>query len=517
MIQLFSEILSFRAKTHPERIALISESVNYTYADLYNHALSVASWLHTQNIVKGDHVAILDFNNAAYVHLVNGCIISGVIPVSINWRLTIKEMEFIVNDSNAKLFIYGDAFSKQAGELISLVQITGYTLQTLFNKIISQPAANNFSLPNLELDEQTLLVYTSGTTGNPKGVVLSNRNIFEMYYALRSETPLFGAASINLIVGPWYAVVGIGYFIFGVFTGCTNVLLQLFDPIEVLRLIEKYKVTNAFFAPIMMKIICAMEEVQEYNLSSLQNIQYGGSLIEAEQLRICYSTFKCNFTQGYGLTETSGIATALRFDDHLRIINAPNSELDYLLHSAGKPYPGVTIKIADEHNSELPFNNIGEVCIKGAIVAMGYKNKHSDFDKMFNANGWFYTGDMGYINEAGYLFLVDRKNDMIISKGQNIYPAEIEHQLILHPNIKDVVAIGVPHEIYGEAVGVIVTLNSGNLDISTLRNWAIEKLPEFKLPISIEVVNELPRNATGKVLRKVLREKYWTNKNRRIN
>ncbi len=517
MIQLFSEILKFRAHTHAERIALISNEVSYTYAEIYEHALRAAAWLKQNELKKGDHIALLDINNAEYVHIVNGCLISGIIPVSINWRLTPDEMRFIIKDAACKMFIYGATFQQTVTNVV--FDFTGkvFEIKNLFGEINNALPINTSSLPQLNLDDQALLIYTSGTTGNPKGVMLSNKNVFAMYYALRSETPLFGPASVNLVAGPWYAVVGIGYFIFGIFTGCSNVLLKMFDPIEVMRLIDKYKVTNTFLAPIMMKIICGMEEVYQYNLSSLQNIQYGGSPIEAAQLETCYATFKCNFTQGYGLTETSGIATALRFDDHLRILGSDKPELKSLLHSAGKPYDGVLIKIIDDNGNVLPADHIGEVCLKGDVVAMGYKNPKPENDKIFSPDGWFITGDMGFLNNEGYLFLVDRKNDMLISKGQNIYPAEIEQCLLLHPQIKEVAVIGVPHEVYGEAVGAVVVLKGGALTNTELRNWAKDKLPEYKLPAVLEIIDVLPRNPTGKVLRKLLREKYWQDKKRRIN
>jgi acyl-CoA synthetase (AMP-forming)/AMP-acid ligase II len=198
-------------------------------------------------------------------------------------------------------------------------------------------------------------------------------------------------------------------------------------------------------------------------------------------------------------------------------MNSNEPELKHLLHSAGKPYAGVAIKIVDEANTTLPANAIGEVSIKGNVVAMGYKNQAVINDKIFGNDGWFCTGDMGYVDENGYLFLVDRKNDMIISKGQNIYPAEIEQIIIQHPVIKDVAIIGVPHEVYGEAICAIVVVKKDTIQLNELRNWAKDKMPEYKLPAAIEIVEELPRNPTGKVLRKLLREKYWTNKQRRIN
>lgn len=517
MIQLYNEILTYRAKTHPDRVALVCEDVSYTYAELYTNALKSAQWLQSQQLKKGDHIGLLDFNNAAYVHIVNGCLLSGIIPVSINWRLSVKEMLFILTDSNCQLFVYGNDFKQVGDEIAATNNFPVIHTHDCFHKIQQLTIDTTFVLPTITLSEQALIIYTSGTTGNPKGVLLSHSNLFEMYYALRSETPLFGPGAVNLIAGPWYAVVGVGYFVFGVFSGCTNVLLKIFDPIEILRLIQTYKITNAFFAPIMMKIICALDEVHEYDLSSLQNIQYGGSPIDEEQLRICYNTFKCHFTQGYGLTETSGIATALRFDDHLRIMNSNDPELKHLLRSAGKPYAGVEIKIVDEANTSLPVNAIGEVSIKGNVVAMGYKNQSAINNKIFGHDGWFYTGDMGYVDENGYLFLVDRKNDMIISKGQNIYPAEIEQIIIQHPEIKDIAIIGVPHEVYGEAICAIVVVKKENIPLNELRNWAKDKMPEYKLPAVIEIVDELPRNPTGKVLRKLLREKYWINKQRRIN
>lgn len=498
-------ILQHRAETHPERVALIYKEEQINYAQLNIYAIGAANWFTQNGIIKGDRIAFLDFNNKNYVHLINGCLISGVVPVSINWRSTSEDINFILKDAGCKLILYGANFTNLIGPAVSDITIESNTIDAISNIIFKGNNAVKLSLPFVEEEDLALLIYTSGTTGRPKGVRISYNNIFQMYLSLRNETPLFGPASVNLVAGPWYAIVGIGYFVFGIYTGCTNVLLQYFDPMETCALIEKYKITNAFLAPVMMQVICSLDEIEEYDLSSLQNIQYGGSPIHAEQLLLCYKTFNCYFTQGYGLTETSGIATVLRFDDHEKILLNDDPECKKLLRSAGKPYTGVEIKIINEIGENIPFGNIGEVCLKGKVIAQGYWKATGENEKIFQTDGWLMTGDMGYLDEHGYLFLVDRKNDLIISKGINIYPAEIELVLNQHPQIKECAVIGVPHELYGENICVVAVIEHSDLLLSELRTWAKDKLAEYKLPARLEIIQELPRNPTGKILRKELR------------
>ncbi len=509
MILLYPEILKWRAHTHPHRTALIFETKTITYQQLYEHALECAAWLQNEGLQKGDCIAFLDLNNDTYVHFVNGCFLMGIIPLSVNWRLKPSEIEFIINDAECKAIIYGNTFKAVIDEATKNAEIATYCMDGLDLQILRNPVISHPILTDL-----ALLIYTSGTTGYPKGVMLTHQNLFAMYNELRHETPLFGPASVNLIAGPWYAIIGFGYFMFGIFAGATNVLLRIFDPINVCRIIEQHRVTNAFLAPVMMRAICSLDDVNEYNLSSLQNIQYGGSPISEDQLKICFNTFKCHFTQGYGLTETSGIGTALRFDDHEKILSAEYSPA--LIHSAGKPYSSVQIKIMMNQSTEAKTHEVGEVWLKGTIVSNGYWNRPKENKIAFDGNKWFHSGDMGYLNDDGYLFLVDRKDDMIISKGTNIYPAEIEKVLMRHPQIKEIAVIGIPHETFGEAVCAVAVIRNGELTLPELRKWAINELSDYKLPSHLEILQELPRNPTGKILRRELREPYWKNKQRQI-
>ncbi|MFI5171702.1 MAG: class I adenylate-forming enzyme family protein [Chitinophagales bacterium] len=512
----YQKILQQRSEVHPHRIALIFEGKKITYRHLHDSANNVAAWLLNAKINKGDRVAFLDYNNDDYIHLLNGCLIIGVIPVSINWRSTRAEINYILQNAGCRLFFYGHNFTKTAETVNAIAAIKSFEIPGII-KHINQQKYEAQELPEINQDEPAILIYTSGTTGNPKGVLLSNKNIYAMYLSLRNETPLFGPASVNLIAGPWYSVVGVGYFIFGIYTGCTNVTLKYFDPIEICRLIQQYKITNAFFAPVMMKVICALDEINDFDLSSLQNIQYGGSPIDETQLRICYNTFKCNFTQGYGLTETSGIATVLRFDDHKKTLSGNDDAPLHILHSAGKPYAGIEIKIVDENLNTVSPGNTGEVCLKGDVVALGYWNSAGEGDKLFNKDGWLLTGDIGYLDQEGYLFLIDRKHDLIISKAINIFPTEIETILNGHPQIKECAIIGIPHDIYGETICAVVVIENGEIQLNELRSWAKDKMAEYKLPTELKLVTELPRNPAGKILRKQLRELFWERHTRRIN
>lgn len=512
MIRSYPEILCFNAFTFPDRIALHAEGSTLTYRQLFETANQVAAALLEKGIQRGNRIAFLDLNTLPYVHMVNACFLIGAVPVSINWRLSASEMEHIVRDASCNYLCFGQYFSDTANKISAITEkivVEDFVLTAANKSVSAVQHENNGS-------DLALLVYTSGTTGMPKGVRLSHDNLFEMYYALRSITPEFGATSVNLVAGPWYAVVGIGYFIFGVFAGCTNVLLRIFDPLEVCRLIDAHKVTNAFLPPVMLRVICGLEDdLDDFDLSSMKHIQYGGAPMDPALLTKSFAVFKCKFTQGYGLTETSGIGTALRYDVHDLALQ--DESFAYLLRSAGKPYEGVAIKIVSDQGNEVAANEPGEVYLKGAVVAQGYLHLLQDGAKEFDADGWFHTGDMGYLNELGYLFLIDRKNDLIISKGNNIYPAEIEQIVQSHPHIVECAVMAVPHATYGEAVGIAVVLKDNALTLKSLREWLQDRIADVKMPVVMDVWESLPRNPTGKVLRKELRAKHWENTSRKIN
>jgi len=268
--------------------------------------------------------------------------------------------------------------------------------------------------------------------------------------------------------------------------------------------------------PVMFRMILAIEGVEQMDFSSLRHIQYGGSPVSGDVLLMISKIFRCPFTQVYGLTETAGVATALRYDDHNKILAAEDVRNNKLLLSAGKPGIGIEIKIVDEDGSRMVTNVPGEVYIKGENITKGYWNKPDVSEKSFDKDGWFSTGDIGYFDEDGYLFLVDRKNDMIVSKGVNIYPAEIEKVLGQYPGFREVAVVGIPDEKAGEAICAIAVLKNGEIELKELQEWCKGKIADHKIPKRLETTNELPRNPTGKILRRLIREPFWASEERKI-
>lgn len=508
---IFSSVLKYRAFAHPQRIAYIFEGRIFTYAEYYKQSMAVAQHLQSLGLKKGDRIGLLDLNTPQATHFTSGAMLMGVIPVSLNWRAMPPEINYVIQDAGIKHFFYGAAFTQ-------LIQAVPFSKDVTLHKIDDEIKNENAFKQNEEIqpDDTCVILYTSGTTGNPKGVLISYRNIYSCYQLCAWDTPAFGPDARNLVCGPLYSIFGFGAFFSCIYAGATNVLARMFEPNMVAKIISEAKVTNALLVPIMIKLICMIDGIDQFNFSSLKHIQYGGSPIGADTLQKAYKIFNCYFTQVYGLTESAGVGCSLRFDDHAKILAAENITDNQLLLSAGKPSFGIEMMIADDEGNILAKNNPGEVLIKGENIAAGYWNASEENKKMFTKDGWLKTGDIGYFNEEGYLFLIDRKNDKIVSKGVNIFPAEVERVLEQHPLIKEVAVIAVPDDKAGEAICAAVVLKEGTLDLNELQSWCKGKIADYKIPKQLEVKTELPRNPTGKILRRLIREPFWQNEERKI-
>jgi long-chain acyl-CoA synthetase len=514
MKNTFPSILQYRAYTHPNRIAYVAEDKSVSYKQYCQEATKVALYLKSIGIKKGDRIGILDLNTLYAVNLVSGAMLLGAIPVSLNWRSIATEIKFILEDAGVNHFFYGSVFFK-------LVESTTFSTSIALHKI--EDLNSEFSKENdgsidteISFDDVFIILYTSGTTGNPKGVVLSYRNFYTCQSLCIGDTPGFGPDTRNLVVGPLYSIFGFGIFFITIYAGATNILIKMFEPNLVCNTIIKERVSNALLVPVMIRAITSIEGVEKMDFSELKHVQYGGSPMSPDVLVAASEIFKCYFTQVYGLTETAGMACSLRYDDHSRILENTDEASKKLLMSAGKPSIGIEMKILDDNGELSNPNSPGEVYIKGENISKGYWNREKETAEQFLSDGWFKTGDMGYFNEEGFLFLVDRKNDMIVSKGMNIFPAEIEKILDQHPQIKEVAIVAVPDDSYGEGVCAVIVLKQGELSLSELRNWCKGKLADHKLPIKLEIRTELPRNPTGKLLRRLVKESFWKNEQRNI-
>jgi long-chain acyl-CoA synthetase len=348
-------------------------------------------------------------------------------------------------------------------------------------------------------------MYTSGTTGVPKGVLTTHRNL-----AAAAETSPhweFDHTSISLTPSPMFHISGIGWAFVGLWNGATTILVSRFDPPAVLDLLERRRVTNAVFVPTILQMLAAVPGAADRDFSALRSIAYGGSPITTPVLKTALRTFRCSLFGIYGLTETTGAITQLDPVDH-----DPDGPREQLLRSVGRPYPWVELRIADPATgAPRGPHDVGEVWLRAPNVTPGYFNRPAESAAALTGDGWLRTGDGGYLDAEGYLFLTDRIKDMIVSGAENVYPVEVEEALSQHPSVDQAAVIGVPDERWGEIVMALIVPRPGSETTpEELIAFARARLAGYKLPRRIEFVSELPRTPTGKVLKHELRALYAT-------
>jgi acyl-CoA synthetase (AMP-forming)/AMP-acid ligase II len=447
----------------------------------------------------------------------------GAVTLAVNWRLAPREMEYILDHAQAKVLFVHEEF---------LGHVARMKLPALRRVVVfGQPGAGQVGYdewqrsapavdPNLECDydDTCFQLYTSGTTGLPKGVELTHRNFLS---ALHEGIKLWGfdGESVNLVAMPLFHIAGSGWGVVGFAAGATNIVVREVNPREILRLMQDHRVTNAMFVPAVLQILLGTPGVERTDFSPLRAIAYGASPISEDILSRSIATFGCGFVQAYGLTETTGSVVALAPQDH-----DPGGPRAHLLRAAGRPTGDTELRIVDpETRRDLPDGEVGEIWVKSAQNMRGYWRNDEATAQAFpegrgaDGRGWFRTGDAGYLRD-GYLYIHDRVKDMIVSGGENIYPAEIENVLMGHPAVADAAVIGVPSEKWGETVkAIVVDAPGAAASEEELIAWCRERLAKYKCPTSIDRIPVLPRNPSGKLLKTELREPYWKGRQRRVN
>jgi long-chain acyl-CoA synthetase len=357
-------------------------------------------------------------------------------------------------------------------------------------------------------------LYTSGTTGRPKGAMLTHNNILaprKLAAVADMDWNRWGPDDISLVAMPVAHIGGTGWGVVGLVNGAKGVVAREFDPTRVLDFIARDQISKMFMVPAALQIVVRQPHARQVDYSRLAYILYGAAPIPLDLLRECIEVFGCGFVQQYGMTETTGTIVYLPPEDHDPAGNAR-------MRSAGLPMPGVELKVLGEDGQALPPGEVGEVAIRSPANMAGYWKLPEATADTIDADGWLRTGDAGYIDADGYLFIHDRVKDMIISGGENIYPAEVESAVYGHPHVAEVAVIGVPDDTWGEAVKAVVALKPGApADPADIIAFARTRIAAFKAPKTIDFVEALPRNASGKILRRELREPYWAGKTRRVN
>lgn len=516
-----TEVLRERAELHPDRIAFIAGDARITYRDFDRRADRAAAALAASGVGHGDRIAILDKNSLEYAEQLFGAARIGAVQVPVNYRLVPDEVAYIVNDARSKVFIVGPEFvpvlDAMAGKLehtTHLVVIGGSGHAHLDYAAWIDAAGEAPDRPDGDVGTADVFVqmYSSGTTGLPKGVMLTHGNYTSML-PLTSERWGIDDTTVLMVAMPMYHVAGNVLATCAIFEGLTGVITREPDPAAIARGIERHRVTHIFLVPVLLQFMQLIPEVAECDLSSLRLLLYGASPISDDVLRGAMRMLpSTGFMQVYGLTETTGAITMLPVADH-----DPGGPNAHRLRSAGIPNPACTLKIADPATQEeLPAGRVGEILCRTPQNMKGYWGMPEATAAALLPGGWLRTGDAGYVDEDGYLYIHDRVTDMIISGGENIYPAEVENVLMGHPAVRDCAVIGVPDDQWGETPKAIVVL-SEDVSGEDLIGYCRERLAHFKCPASVDRRDTIPRNPTGKILKRELRAPYWQDEDRAVH
>ncbi len=516
------KLLTKSARSFPDNLAIAHGPKKLTYAGFNSRANRLANALYKLGIKQGDNIALLQYNYPEMLESMFACFKAGCGAVPINFRLHPNEFSFIIDHSESKAVILSPEFNEAIIEIREripsvphLITLSGAENVLLdYEKLISIES-DEFTDADVQPDDLAWLFYTSGTTGMPKGAMLTHRNLIAMTMNFYADIcPGFGDDDVILHAAPLshgsglYALPNIG-------KAVPNVILESksFDPELVFKTIEEYRITNMFAAPTMIKLMVDSPAVDRYDHSSLKSLNYGGAPMLVEDLKNDMVKLGPCLVQLFGQAESPMTITYLSHKDHVQEGTPKQMER---LASAGIPRTDVEVKIFDPDDKELPFGEMGEIVTRSDLVMKGYwRNTEATAGTI--RNGWLHTGDMGFMDESGYLFIMDRSKDMIISGGENIYPREIEEVLVQHPAVREVAIIGVPDPKWGEAIKAVVTFVEGkSATEDELIVFCKDNIASYKKPKSVDFLDELPKNNYGKILKRELRAKYWEGKERKV-
>lgn len=517
-------LINTAVREYPGNTAVICSNVRLGYRQLDERINRLANALLDLGLRKGDRVAILMRNGHEYIETDFALSKTGLVRVALNYRLGIKDHAYVINDSGASALIFSQDFAADvAGMQVNLPSVEKYICVQnnkggqidenilIYEEMLAASASDD---PGIEIKQEDLhqLTYTSGTTGNPKGVMISDKawssatiNIILNYGPITEKDVILNLQQLSH---------GAGYFVMPYFIrGATNVLVD-FDPLRVFETIQNERVTILKLVPVMLYKLLDAHPGQPFDLSSLKHIIYGGSPISRPRLVQALDVFGKKFSQLYGQAEVPMCLTTLSREDHC--IDGTAAQIKRL-ESAGKPCINTEIKIVDDAGKEVACGEKGEVIARGDHMMTGYWEM-PDATAETLKDGWVYTGDMGYMDSKGFVFLVDRKKDVIISGGFNIYPAEVEKIIITHPDVKEVSVIGVPDDNWGEAVKAMVVLAPGaDTTAADIIAFCKDNGLGFRAPKSVDFIDEIPRNPYGKVDKNRLRNPYWEGLGKQIN
>ncbi len=511
----FTAVLAHWEQTRPDAIALSYAGTDRTWAELAQRVRRNAAAQRALGLVPGDRIAVLDLNHPSCLELTLACAQVGTANAVVNFRLAPPEIVYVINDAKARVLFVGPEFAPVIDKLRPhlpllehVVRIGGDGDEYEAWLAAHEPDAR---VHTAAPDDCFVQLYTSGTTGFPKGSMLTHRGLLAHARNVSADFALGPDARVQVAM-PLFHVGGTSYSLVGIYAGARLLMLRTPDPVAVVAMLEAERITHTFLVPALLAVVNQVPGVAGRDFSALRSLSYGASPMPLPVMRASLALFPGVMHQVYGMTEQCGVVSALGPEDHA------DPAVAHRLVSAGKPIHGVEIEIRDPAGgAPVAVGEPGEIWVRSEQLMGGYWGQPEATAAAITPDGWLRSGDGGHIDADGYVYVTDRIKDMIISGGENIYPAEIERVLAEHPALADVAVIGVPDERWGEVPKAVVVVKPGaTLDIDHVLAYCREHLAPFKCPKTLDIVDALPRNPTGKVLKKDLRLPYWAGRERRI-
>ena len=512
-----TEFLNITSLIVPDRTAIVFDGKRFSFQELEERVKKLANALAGMGVRAGDRIASMQVNCNENIETYFAAAKLDAVYVPLNFRSRPEEIEYMINDSKPKILITGERYVSMVDDIKeNLTSVDGFVVMDdasaegweSYEQLLSTSSDEDM-YPMGDEDDLTMVMFTAGTTGSPKGVMLSHDS-FASYLLANVSPPDLESEEKNILTVPLYHIAGVQAVMAAIYGGRTLIIQRQFEPVEWMTLVQEEKANRAMMVPTMLKMLMDHQEFEKFDLSTLEVITYGAAPMPVEVIKRAISKFPGTFfINAFGQTETAATITMLPPEDH--ILEGSEEEIEKKLNrltSIGKPLSDVEVRIVNENGGEVDVGETGEIVAQGPRLMKGYWNQQEATTEALRG-GWLYTGDLGYFDEDGYIFLSGRAKDFIKRAGEMVSPEEVEQVLHSHPSIDEAAIIGVPDVDWGERVRAIVVAKVGaTIDKEEVMAYCKDRMASFKKPESVVVVEELPRNPLGKVLKRVLREEF---------